>query len=111
MDDVAGRPGRVPPARLFLTHFGYSSDTNAHIAEYRKNLQRWARLAGDYFISAPDERSALEAFIAATSLEISQRVAGAVAEHYIFNCGLNLSWLGLARYFRKIAEAAASPSV
>ncbi|MGB6669923.1 MAG: MBL fold metallo-hydrolase, partial [Candidatus Acidiferrum sp.] len=96
------------PARLFLTHFGYSNDPAAHIAEYRANLRRWGALAAKIQRSAADERSALEAFVAATGAEISKHVTGAEAEHYIFNCGLNLSWLGLARYQRKRADAAAA---
>jgi glyoxylase-like metal-dependent hydrolase (beta-lactamase superfamily II) len=93
------------PARLFVTHFGYSNEPAAHIAEYRKNLRHWAALAEEILRDAPDERAGLEAFVAATSAEITQRV-GADAEHYLFNCGLNLTWLGLARYHRKRAEAA-----
>jgi hypothetical protein len=41
-------------------------------------------------------------------MEIKQRLPAAEAEHYTFNCGLNLTWLGLARYHRKRAEAAAA---
>jgi glyoxylase-like metal-dependent hydrolase (beta-lactamase superfamily II) len=96
------------PARLFLTHFGYSTDPAAHIAEYRRNLQRWSALAAKTLRKFPDERSSVERFVSATSAEIRQHVAGAEAEHYIFNCGLDLSWLGLARYHRKRAEAAAA---
>jgi glyoxylase-like metal-dependent hydrolase (beta-lactamase superfamily II) len=96
------------PARLFLTHFGYSSDPAAHIAEYRKNLQRWGALAGDILRSTTDAQAGLDSFVAATSKEIEQRLSAAEAEHYIFNCGLNLTWLGLARYHRKRAEAAAA---
>jgi glyoxylase-like metal-dependent hydrolase (beta-lactamase superfamily II) len=96
------------PARLFLTHFGYSNDPAGHIAEYRKNLQRWATLAAEILRSTPDPPTALEKFVAAASAEIQQRLSAAEVEHYIFNCGLNLSWLGLARYHRKRAEAAAA---
>jgi glyoxylase-like metal-dependent hydrolase (beta-lactamase superfamily II) len=104
LDAIAARA----PARLFLTHFGYSNDPAAHIAEYRKNLQRWAALSADILRSSPDQQAALEAFISAASAEIKKRVSASEAEHYIFNCGLNLTWLGLARYHRKRAEAAAS---
>ncbi|MGC1620514.1 MAG: MBL fold metallo-hydrolase [Candidatus Acidiferrum sp.] len=103
LDAIAARR----PARLFLTHFGYSSAPAAHIAEYRKNLKRWGALSAKILRSSLDERSALEAFVAATSVEIKQHVTGAEAEHYIFNCGLNLTWLGLARYHKKRVEAAA----
>jgi glyoxylase-like metal-dependent hydrolase (beta-lactamase superfamily II) len=94
------------PARLFLTHFGYSTDPAAHIAEYRENMQRWAALAAKILRSTPDERGGLEAFVSAARSEIEEHVTGAEAEHYIFNCGLNLTWLGLARYHRKRTEAA-----
>jgi glyoxylase-like metal-dependent hydrolase (beta-lactamase superfamily II) len=104
LDAIAARA----PSRLFLSHFGYSNDPAAHIAEYRKNLQRWAALAGEILRSTPDQQAALEKFVAATSVEIQQRLSDAQAEHYIFNCGLNLTWLGLARYHRKRAEAAAA---
>jgi glyoxylase-like metal-dependent hydrolase (beta-lactamase superfamily II) len=104
LDAIAARR----PGRLFLTHFGYSEDPTAHISEYRKNLQRWSALAANTLRKFPDERGSLEEFVSATSAEIRQHVAGAEAEHYIFNCGLNLSWLGLARYHRKSAEAAAT---
>jgi glyoxylase-like metal-dependent hydrolase (beta-lactamase superfamily II) len=97
------------PARLFLTHFGYSNDPARHIAAYRKNLQRWGVLAAKLVRSAPDEGAAQGAFVAATTAEVEHRLPAREAEHYIFNCGLDLSWLGLARYHRKRAEAAASP--
>lgn len=104
LDAIAARQ----PERLFLTHFGYSADPAAHIAKYRKNLQRWSALAANTLRKFPAERGSLEEFVSATTAEIRQHVAGAEAEHYIFNCGLNLSWLGLARYHRKSAEAAAT---
>jgi glyoxylase-like metal-dependent hydrolase (beta-lactamase superfamily II) len=104
LDAIAARN----PKRLFLTHFGHSKDPAAHIAEYRKNLQRWAALAAEVLRSTPDQQAALEKFVMAASAEIQQRLSAAEAEHYIFNCGLNLTWLGLARYHRKRAEAAAN---
>jgi glyoxylase-like metal-dependent hydrolase (beta-lactamase superfamily II) len=104
LDTIAARN----PTRLFLTHFGYSNNPAAHIAEYRKNLQRWGALAGEILRSTPDAQGALEKFVAAASVEIQQRLSAAEAQHYIFNCGLSLTWLGLARYHRKRAEATAN---
>lgn len=96
------------PARLFLTHFGYSNDPAGHIARYRETLQRWAELAGKILDSVADESAALEKFVAATSEEVRQQIQGREAEHYLFNVGLNLTWLGLARYHRKRTQAAAT---
>jgi glyoxylase-like metal-dependent hydrolase (beta-lactamase superfamily II) len=100
LDAIAARK----PSRLFLTHFGYSENAAQHIAEYRKNLKRWGALAAKILRGGLPEQGALEAFVAATSAEIKMHVNGAEAKHYIFNCGLNLSWLGLARHHRKRAE-------
>jgi glyoxylase-like metal-dependent hydrolase (beta-lactamase superfamily II) len=95
------------PSRLFLTHFGYSNDPTAHIAENRNNLERWSGMASDILRSTPDPEARLAAFVGIASREIERRLPPAEAEHYLFNCGLNLTWLGLERYHRKRAEAAA----
>lgn len=100
------------PQRLFVTHFGYSNDPAAHVAQYRENLRRWADLAKEIMRSGLDEKSALEKFVATVTTEIAQRLPAAEAEHYIFNAGLNLTWLGLERYHRKRSESvAAQPKV
>lgn len=98
------------PARLFATHFGYSNDPAAHIAEYRAALRRWAEAAAEALRSSPDQNAALEKFVAAATAEIRRRVKGDEAEHYLFNVGLNLTFLGLARYLRKRAQAASASS-
>ncbi|HKW57418.1 MAG TPA: MBL fold metallo-hydrolase [Candidatus Acidoferrum sp.] len=92
------------PARLFLTHFGYSNDAAAHIAEYRESLHRWAALAAEILQSGAKESAAMEKFVAATEAEIRKRANAADAEHILFNVGLNLTWLGLARYHRKRSQ-------
>jgi glyoxylase-like metal-dependent hydrolase (beta-lactamase superfamily II) len=98
------------PARLLLTHFGYASNPLPLLAEYRESLQRWSALAEEILRTVPDERQGLDAFVAATTAEIQQRLSTQDAEHCLFNAGLNLSWLGLARYHRKRAEASGAAS-
>src|SRR5277367_932312 len=75
LDAIAART----PARLLLTHFGYSNDPAAHIAEYRKNLQRWATLAAEVLRSTPDQNAALEQFVSAANAEIKQRLSASEA--------------------------------
>ncbi len=104
LDAIAARN----PERLFLTHFGYSDNPAAHIAEFRKNLHRWSERAAEALRFAKDEQAALQMFVDATTEEIVERLSAEEAEHYIFNCGLNLTWLGLARYHRKRGEAVAA---
>jgi glyoxylase-like metal-dependent hydrolase (beta-lactamase superfamily II) len=95
------------PSRLFLTHFGFSDDPPAHIAEFRQRLHRWAEITADVLRSSADETTAKEAFIARARAEMNQRLGADEAEHHAFTAGLDLSFLGLARYLRKRAEAAA----
>jgi glyoxylase-like metal-dependent hydrolase (beta-lactamase superfamily II) len=94
------------PARLFLTHFGFSDNPSEHILLFRERLHRWAALTAEILRTAASDSAAMDAFMFTTYAEISQHVPGGEAEHYAFSAGLNLSFLGLARYLRKRATAA-----
>lgn len=96
------------PARLFLTHYGYSQNPAAHIAEFRDRLHRWADAAAEALRTAGDEPAALNLFVAKSNSEIEQQLGSAEAEHYAFTAGINLSFLGLARYLRKREQAPAA---
>jgi len=43
-------------------------------------------------------------FVDAIAAEIKSTLPTEAADHYIFNGGLRLSWLGLMRYVRKRAQ-------
>jgi glyoxylase-like metal-dependent hydrolase (beta-lactamase superfamily II) len=94
------------PSRLFLTHFGYAEKPEEHIAEFRRRLHRWAELTGEILRSAPSEAEAKKAFVARAQVEMQERLGAEEAEHHAFTAGLDLSFLGLARYLRKRAETA-----
>jgi glyoxylase-like metal-dependent hydrolase (beta-lactamase superfamily II) len=94
------------PTRLFLTHFGYSDNPSEHILLFRERLHRWAALTAEILRTAASDSAAMDAFMSATFAEISQYLPAGEAEHYAFSAGLNLSFLGLARYLRKRATAA-----
>src|SRR3984893_7250041 len=103
MDTILARR----PARLFLTHFGYADNPAPHIAEFRERLHQWAEVARECLRTAPDEAAALEMFVAKSHREMQERLGNAEAEHHSLTAGLNLSFLGLARYWRKRATTAA----
>jgi glyoxylase-like metal-dependent hydrolase (beta-lactamase superfamily II) len=94
------------PARLFLTHFGYSDNPPEHLQLFRERLHRWAALAEESLRTAASDSAAMDSFMSATYAEISEHLPAGEAEHYAFSAGLNLSFLGLARYLRKRATAA-----
>jgi glyoxylase-like metal-dependent hydrolase (beta-lactamase superfamily II) len=94
------------PVRLFLTHFGFSENPVEHVLLFRERLHKWAEMAEKSMRSASDESAALASFMAAARAEIAEYLPAEEVEHYVFNAGLNLSFLGLARYLRKRAAAA-----
>jgi glyoxylase-like metal-dependent hydrolase (beta-lactamase superfamily II) len=94
------------PARLFLTHFGFSGNPEEHVLLFRERLHKWAKIAAKSLQSASEESTALAAFMAETRAEIAEHLPAEEVEHYVFSAGLNLSFLGLARYLRKRAAAA-----
>ncbi len=95
------------PARLFLTHFGYADQPAEHIEKFRKRLHHWAEIAADVLRSASSEAEAKQNFIARAQAEMQERLRPEEADHHAFTAGLDLSFLGLARYLRKRAEATA----
>jgi glyoxylase-like metal-dependent hydrolase (beta-lactamase superfamily II) len=96
------------PARLFLTHYGYSDDPAEHILLFRERLHRWAALTSEILRTAVSDSAAMDAFMSATYAEISKHLPSNEADHYAFSAGLNLSFLGLARYLRKRAAASSA---
>jgi glyoxylase-like metal-dependent hydrolase (beta-lactamase superfamily II) len=99
------------PARLFLTHYGFSNDPGAHIAEFRERLHHWAEVAEQALTSAADDpvpldddardAAAMSAFVKKSRAEMDEILGPVEAEHHAFTAALNLSFLGLARYIRK----------
>jgi glyoxylase-like metal-dependent hydrolase (beta-lactamase superfamily II) len=96
------------PSRLFLTHFGYAENPEAHIDQFRHRLHSWARLAGESLRSAPSEAEAKSTFLRHAENEMQSLLGLSDAEHHAFTARLDLSFLGLARYLRKRAEAQAT---
>jgi glyoxylase-like metal-dependent hydrolase (beta-lactamase superfamily II) len=94
------------PERLFLTHFGFIENPTEHIQLYRIRLKEWTELTRKLLESGADATDAERAFVDVMTSEIRSIVPAPAADHYIFNGGLRLSWLGLMRYVRKSASRA-----
>ena len=94
------------PARLFLTHFGFANNPEEHLALFRERLHRWAATTDQIMQTAGSDAEGMERFMATMRKEIGEHLPADEVEHYIFSAGLNLSFLGLARYLRKRAQAA-----
>jgi glyoxylase-like metal-dependent hydrolase (beta-lactamase superfamily II) len=89
------------PERLFLTHFGFIENPGEHIRLYKERLAEWSALTRKLIASGMDTTEAEKAFVDSVASEIKSTLPANAAEHYIFNGGLRLSWLGLLRYVKK----------
>jgi len=94
------------PEKLFLTHFSFSEQPEQHLTNYRERLRRWKELSARILCITTDESAALHEFTREVAADAAGFLSPRDLSHYVFNAGLNLSWLGLARYHRKHAEAA-----
>jgi len=96
------------PQRLFLTHFGFSENPAAHVAQFRERLHRWMETTEKMLQTAKTDAGAMASFVAAMRAEIGEHLPPEEVEQYVATAGLNLSFLGLARHARKRAQAASS---
>lgn len=94
------------PKRLFLTHFGFSENPVAHIAQFRERLRLWMEMTEKILQLAPSDEAAMESFMNEGRVEIGEHLPPKDVEQYAATAGLNLSFLGLARHARKRAQAA-----
>src|SRR5258708_13037533 len=73
------------PAKLFLTHFGYAHDPQAHIVRYRKKLADWSAMVKTLFESGKTEEAAAQEFVDAVVGETNHSVPPSQPAHYISN--------------------------
>lgn len=96
---------QLHPRRLFLTHFGFSDQPERHLENYRQRLFQWGSLTAEILSRTKDQTEAVREFARAVAAEAAELLTPAELSHYVFNGALQLSWLGLARYHQKRAEA------
>jgi glyoxylase-like metal-dependent hydrolase (beta-lactamase superfamily II) len=96
------------PSRLYLTHFGEGEAPEAHLAMYRAAL---ARAAGEVRASLQrdgDDEARMAEWERWVRADVRAVVPEAGAEAMEVAAPFRQLWLGLARYWRKRDEAAAS---
>lgn len=97
------------PERLFLTHFGFIENPLEHMRLYKTRLGEWSALTRQLLASGMEANEAEAAFVDSVAAAVKSAMPAEAADHYIFNGGLRLSWLGLQRYARKQARPATAP--
>jgi glyoxylase-like metal-dependent hydrolase (beta-lactamase superfamily II) len=91
------------PETLFLTHFGPSAPVGPHLTELREHLELAARLVKASLERDGDDSGREAWFGEQLSKELRRRLSEADAHSYEIAARFDLSWRGLARYFRKRA--------
>ena len=90
------------PDTLFLTHFGPFQAPRPHFQAMFTNMSEWSRIVRRLLadVSLSDD-ARQTAFTDEVYGEIRRQVGDAEADNYTKAGGLNYSWQGLARYWRR----------
>ncbi len=97
------------PERLLLTHFGPSDVIGWHLGQLRIKLNRWGAVVRDSLQrNDSDPQSAIE-FTNYVVRELKGILPEEDVQRYERTMTPSLSWYGLARYWRKRAEAQLNP--
>lgn len=93
------------PSRLFLTHFGSFENVQDHLQQSREGLKRWAERADAILKESSENSDRIARFNAFADEDFRRNLPEDVARRYAVNTMPTVSWHGLARYWRKRAEA------
>jgi hypothetical protein len=89
------------PDSLFLTHFGPSDGPSAHLAALEEHLEIAAGLARDSLAREGTDADREAWFTDAIRRELRRRMGEGDVHAYEVAGRFDLSWRGLARYWRK----------
>jgi glyoxylase-like metal-dependent hydrolase (beta-lactamase superfamily II) len=89
------------PARLFLTHFGFADRVDWHFAELRRQHRVWAERVRESLRNGSEDGNRIAAFIRSAKDDFRRALPADECVLYERAGGLELSWQGLARYWRK----------
>lgn len=91
------------PSTLCPTHFGPARPADDHIAEHERRLRAWAAVVERGVAAGIDPKQAAASFRDSVQAELEQQLGHEESFAYAAGGGLDDSWHGLARYYRKLA--------
>jgi glyoxylase-like metal-dependent hydrolase (beta-lactamase superfamily II) len=103
--DSVGRIAGWRPSTLFLTHFGPVMSTDEHLSELGEHLERVAALARQSLEMQTEDDAREQWFLKQVRRELRQRMTEADTHAYDVAGRFDLSWRGLARYWRKAGQS------
>ena len=93
------------PARLFVTHFGPATGVDEHLARFREHLHTWATTVRQAIESDATTEESVEEFTRGVVAELDDRLSAEETFLYQQGGAPEMSWHGLARYWKKKSEA------
>ncbi|MBZ5560730.1 MAG: MBL fold metallo-hydrolase [Acidobacteriia bacterium] len=99
--DSVGRIGRWRPQTLFITHFGPHAPVGAHLTDLADNLRLTSGLVKASLAREGSDESREAWFADEIRRELRRRMSESEAHAYEVAGRFDLSWRGLARYWRK----------
>lgn len=89
------------PRRLFVTHFGPGDAPGAHLDTFWQRLGRWAEWVRESLERDRSDQERAAEFADLVAEELARHLPTAEAEAYRQGGAPEMSWHGLARYWRK----------
>lgn len=89
------------PARLFCTHFGFSTRPSEHLAQLEQGLREWSEAARRSLERDETDDARAERFHRDTLAWLAGKAAPEQIASYADFADFRGSWYGLARYWRK----------
>jgi len=96
---------RRKPTQLCLTHYGPFNSVNDHLDRSWENLRRWSEKAERLLKEDIGEADRPTKFCAWVAQEMNRELPDGEASIYSTTSNPVLSWLGLARYWKKKSDA------
>jgi glyoxylase-like metal-dependent hydrolase (beta-lactamase superfamily II) len=94
------------PARLFLTHFGFADRVDWHFDQLRRQHRTWAERVRASLADTGADSGRIDGFVRSAMEDFRKVLPDNECALYERAGGLELSWQGLARYWRKKLNSA-----
>jgi glyoxylase-like metal-dependent hydrolase (beta-lactamase superfamily II) len=89
------------PERLFLTHFGAADRVDEHLEELRERMEEWSTAVRESLDKGADDAERAAWFAQQVTTKLKRRLSERDAKRYAKGAEVELSWYGLARYWRR----------
>lgn len=109
--ESAARIERWDPQTMFLTHFGPSHDVRIHLQSFVENLRAMAEWVRQSLVEPGSDEEKARAYAEFVDRELRRHLTDQEILPHRVGAPFEVSWLGLARYWRKKGVSPAVPLI